>query len=98
MLSYFICEAVEKLLKAATQEIKDEKPKKSHTLHYLAKNSGLEFSEEEIEALRVLNNHYQKVRYRDMSNVHYSTKKLIEPLLKEGQSIYKWTLEKFENR
>jgi HEPN domain-containing protein len=94
---YFICQAIEKLLKAVQIESSDQIPKKTHNLMSLAKTSGLSFSEERIQILEDLFSHYNRVRYPDYQRTKYNTKIKVEPIIKQGKEIYQWILVKLKN-
>ena len=94
---YAICQAVEKILKAAQIEFKQQPPQKTHQLNTIAQNNGLDFSEEQIEFLKELSKHYRRVRYPDIHQLEYNTKLKVEPLLHEATRLYLWVLNKFKN-
>ena len=95
---YYICQAIEKLLKAAQMENLDQYPKKIHHLKTLAEQSGLSLSAEQMNSLEDLTKHYHRVRYRDIGDISYNTKAKVEPIFKQGQAIYLWILNSLENR
>lgn len=94
---YFICQAIEKLLKAVQIESFDQIPKKTHSLTSLAKTSGLSFSEGQIQMLEDLFAHFNRVRYPDYQRTKYNTKAKVEPIIKQGKEIYQWILVKLKN-
>ncbi len=87
---YLLCQALEKLLKAAQVELANEAPAKTHNLRTIANRTGLQFSTEHVQMLRSLDRDYQRVRYRDMAQALYNTKVKTEPILEQGQQLYRW--------
>ena len=71
---YLLCQAVEKILKAALIEFANQPPKKTHHLKHLASQTGLPFSTEQAQIIRALDRDYQRVRYRDMAQASYNTR------------------------
>ena len=94
---YLMCQAIEKLLKGAQVHLLKQTPKKIHHLKNLAKESGLEFSDSQLETLKVLTTHYERTRYRDLSQAHYNTKTRVQPIIKQGREIYLWILRELKN-
>lgn len=94
---YFICQAIEKVLKAAQVEFTSQVPKKTHQLESLAETTGLAFSADQKDFLEALAKDYGRVRYADYSQTLYNTKVKVEPIIKKAQEIYLWTLTKLEN-
>lgn len=72
---YHLCQAIEKALKGSQIKICKKMPKKIHSLVSLGKESGLNISKEKYDLLELLNTHYGRIRYRDLSQTHYNTKK-----------------------
>lgn len=62
---YFMCQALEKALKAAQVELKSQQPKKNHLLGDLAQASGLDIPNSQVEFLEDLTKDYNRVRYAD---------------------------------
>jgi HEPN domain-containing protein len=89
---YHMCQAIEKVLKAALTELADEHPPKTHNLVNLAIQSGLAFSSEQMESLKQLRRHYDRVRYRDIAQASYNTKAKVSPVIDAGQTLYLWIL------
>jgi HEPN domain-containing protein len=89
---YVLCQALEKLLKAAQVEFAHGMPKKVHNLPLLARSSGLTFSAEQRQALKALTRHYQRVRYRDLAQAAYNTKAKVAPIIEAGKELFQWTL------
>ncbi|PIY80239.1 MAG: hypothetical protein COY80_04045 [Candidatus Pacebacteria bacterium CG_4_10_14_0_8_um_filter_42_14] len=94
---YFLCLAIEKVLKAAQVEFTDLTPKKIHRLENLAKDSTLDFSEDQYDRLSDLSKIYSKIRYPDIAQASYNTKEKVGPLFESGKEFYLWTLEKLKN-
>lgn len=93
---YHLCQAIEKILKAAQVELKHKEPRKTHHLADLAQVSGLEFTTEQIQFLEALTKDYGRVRYSDYARILYNTRKKVEPLFKQAQKVYLWTLTRLE--
>ncbi len=94
---YFMCQAIEKLLKAAQIQIAQRSPRKVHDLVSLANKSGLSFPPDRLDILEDLSKHYKRVRYRDISQAHYNTKAKVQPIMQQGQEIYQWILNRLPN-
>jgi HEPN domain-containing protein len=94
---YFLCQAIEKLLKAVAIEKKNIAPQKIHRLENLAAKTGLPFSKKQFDVLTDLSKHYSRVRYPDISNVSYNTKTKTEPILINGKEMYVWIQNEFKN-
>lgn len=94
---YFICQSIEKLLKAIIVETTDSIPEKSHRLENLAKRiKTITFSEEQLVTLTNLSIHYSQVRYPDIAQMKFNTKRRTEPILEKGKTIYLWLQKKFK--
>ena len=87
---YLMCQAIEKVLKAALTELVEQRPPKTHHLVNLAIQSGLAFTSEQMEALKQLRRHYDRVRYRDIAQTSYNTKAKVSPIIDAGQNLYQW--------
>jgi HEPN domain-containing protein len=94
---YYLCQAIEKVLKAAQMEYLDQYPKKIHNLKTLGEQSGLSLSAEQMNSLENLTTHYNRVRYRDIGDTSYNTKAKVEPIFKQGQEMYLWILNTLDN-
>lgn len=90
---YLLCQAVEKILKAAQIELANQPPKKTHQLKSLASITGLLFNQEQTQVLRALDRDYQRVRYRDIAQTSFNTKDKTAPILEEGKALYLWIRE-----
>jgi HEPN domain-containing protein len=95
---YLLCQAVEKTLKAAQVKITQQKPQKIHDLVHLGRTSGLTLTTDHQKTLRVLWTHYKRVRYRDLAQASYNTKKKVAPIIKQGKEMYRWIIAELENR
>ncbi|MDA1061072.1 MAG: HEPN domain-containing protein [bacterium] len=95
---YFLCQAIEKLLKAAQVEFTDLTPKKIHRLENLAHDSTLEFSDDQYDILTDLSKIYSKIRYPDIAQVSYNTKDKVNSLFESGKELRQWILGKLQNR
>ena len=94
---YMLCQAIEKLLKAAQIEFTQNLPQRSHRLENLAQETTLDFSDHQYQKLTQLSKHYGKVRYPDFAQVDYNTKSKAQPIIEEAQNLYLWILHKFNN-
>jgi HEPN domain-containing protein len=90
---YLLCQAVEKILKAAQIEFAGQVPRKTHQLRGIASITSLQFSDEHTHTLRGLDRAYERVRYRDMAQASYNTRAKTEPLMEEGKKLYLWIRE-----
>lgn len=95
---YLACQAIEKLLKAVQIELSDKQPYKIHRLENLAKNSNLNFSDEQYNILTDLSKVYGTIRYPDIAQTNYNTKLKTEPIIKKAKAIYLWTLKQFKHQ
>lgn len=95
---YFICQAVEKVLKAVQVENTNQIPKKTHDLENLAIKANIKLIGEQNQALKELAQHYRRVRYPDYRRVLYSTRLKVEPILSQGKEMYQWILTRLNNR
>jgi HEPN domain-containing protein len=95
---YFICQAIEKLLKAAQIEVAGKAPQKIHRLENIAKMSGIKIPEEIYEKLTQLSKHYGRVRYPDISQVSYNTKAKASPIIENRKEAYQWILKNLPSR
>jgi HEPN domain-containing protein len=90
---YLLCQAIEKLLKAAQIEFANQAPRKTHALKNLATITGLSFSQEQIQILRALDRDYQRIRYSDIAQATYNTRAKTEPIMEHGKALYLWIFE-----
>ncbi len=95
---YFLCQAIEKLLKAAQVEYTDLTPKKIHRLENLAHDSTLEFSDDQYDILTDLSKIYSKIRYPDIAQASYNTKDKVDSLFESGKELHQWILGKLQNQ
>ena len=75
----------------------NEAAKHTHNLKSLGRKSGLNLSEEQYAVLTDLFKHFQRVRYRDISQAHYNTKAKVEPIINQAREIYLWILTELKN-
>jgi HEPN domain-containing protein len=94
---YAICQAIEKILKAAQIEFAHTRPKKVHQLKSIAQETSLAFSQAQYKTLKELSRHYSKVRYPDFARMEYNTQAKVSPIIKQGKEMYLWILAKFNN-
>lgn len=95
---YFLCQSLEKLLKAALVEFADKPPQKTHRLENIAKDSTLGFSGDQYDRLTELSKHYSRVRYPDISRTSYNTKAKVKPIMEIGEELYQWLKNQFPNQ
>lgn len=95
---YFLCQALEKLLKSAQVELTGKPPKKIHRLENIAHISGLVFSEKQYDVLTDLSKHYSRVRYPDISQISYNTKSKVESIITKGKELYLWIQNELKNQ
>lgn len=94
---YFLCQAIEKLLKAVQVELANTAPKKIHRLENLASQTPIKFSDKQIDSLTDLSKHYSRVRYSDIAQTQYNTRTKAAPIMKQGEEMYQWIKQKFVN-
>ncbi len=94
---YNLCQAIEKILKAAQIKVAHQNPRKVHDLARLAIESGLVFTPEHLATLGDLSKHYRRVRYRDIGQAHYNTKAKVQPIIQQAKEMYQWILETLQN-
>jgi HEPN domain-containing protein len=87
---YFICQAIEKILKATIIENSNTAPQKTHRLDTLATKTTLNFSDEQLILLTDLSKYYARVRYPDLSQVDFNTKTKTQPVIGKGKKVYQW--------
>lgn len=93
----FAQQTVEKILKAYIVEYKNVAPRHTHNIELLVKDASLNLNEIDDSEIAELTLAYTRVRYADMSRIHYNTKKEVESLLKIAEKIYLWVKDKLEN-
>jgi HEPN domain-containing protein len=94
---YHLCQAIEKVLKAAQVELTNELPKKIHDLESLARQTKLDFSQADWQSLKELAQHYRRVRYPDYQRALYSTKAKVQPIINQGKELYLWIFAQLKN-
>jgi HEPN domain-containing protein len=94
---YLMCQAVEKLLKAAQIGLANQTPKKNHQIKTIAALTGLPFSEEQIQVFRRLDRDYKRVRYRDIAQTSYNTKAKTKLIIEDGKAVYLWIKAQFKD-
>ncbi|NTU46431.1 HEPN domain-containing protein [Candidatus Roizmanbacteria bacterium] len=72
---FFAQQAVEKILKGYIAEYTNTVPKKTHFIEILIKDAKLELAEIDNPNVAILSSAYAWVRYSDLSNEHFKTKK-----------------------
>ena len=95
---YYLCQSLEKILKASQIEFKDSAPQKIHRLENIAIKSGIRFTKSQLNTLTELSKHYSRVRYPDISKVSYNTKSKVEPIMKKGKELYQWIYDMLKSR
>lgn len=94
---YMLCQALEKVLKAAQIEFAQEVPKKTHELERIAQQTKLEFSQEQYGTLAELGRIYRRIRYPDINQRFYNTKEKVAPIYDKLKTLYLWTKKQFTN-
>lgn len=94
---FFAQQAVEKIIKALIVEDKNIAPKKSHNIEILLKDAGLDKNEIKDTDVNKLTLAYTRVRYSDLSTVHYNTKEKAGKVLEIAQKTYLWVKKKLKN-
>jgi len=94
---YILCQALEKLLKAAQIEFAHEPPQKTHELEKIAQQAKLEFSQEQYHALKELSKIYKRIRYPDINQRFYNTKIKVQSITKQIDDLYLWIHGQFKN-
>jgi len=94
---YMLCQALEKVLKAAQIEFAQEAPKKTHELEIIARQTKLEFSQEQYDTLEELGKIYRRIRYPDINQRFYNTKEKVFPIYGKLKNLYIWTKKQFIN-
>lgn len=94
---YFLCQAIEKLLKATLIELAGRPPVKTHRLEGLARKSRLPFSEGHIHMLKDLPRHYGRVRYPDYARTFDNIRTKVAPIINQGQEVYQWIFTTLNN-
>ena len=90
-MSVYCChQALEKLLKACLVELADTLPPKSHNLDLLARQAGLDMSEEWLADLAEITRHFWRVRYPDYQQHVYTTREHVEPTYTKTQELVSW--------
>ena len=94
---FFAQQAVEKIIKALIIEDKNQVPKKTHNIEILLKDADLDKNEIKDIDVSKLTLAYTRVRYSDLSTVHYNTKEKAGKVLEIAQRTYLWVRKKLEN-
>lgn len=95
---YLLCQALEKVLKAAQIEYANSLPKKIHHLHVIALETSLEFTKEQLEKLEELSKHYNRVRYPDISQAFYNTKTKTTFIVTSAKKLYLWIYKQLKDQ
>ena len=93
---YFLCQAIEKILKADLIESSDSKPPHTHNLSSLVRKVSFKIPANNKVAIEELDKHYKRVRHPDIAQVSYNTKKKILPIFNHGKKIYLWIRNQFK--
>lgn len=93
---YLLCQSLEKLIKAS--HLTKDKPElpRIHHLGRLARNSSLKFSHSQLVFLDSRSKQYQRVRYSDLAQQDFNTKRKTRPWMKKGDIIYSWIQQKLD--
>lgn len=96
MCVYCYHQALEKILKATIIEYADRLPSKIHNLDQLARETGLKFTDQDLEDLAEITRHFWRVRYPDYQKYMYTNKESVEPTVVNSRKIYLWVLQQLE--
>lgn len=96
MCVYCYHQSLEKVLKAVIIEHTDKLPSKIHNLDQLARETGLKFSEINLEDLAEITRHFWKARYPDFQKYMYTSKESVESTVINSRKIYLWVLHQLE--
>lgn len=96
MCVYCYHQALEKILKAAIVERVGKLPSKIHNLDQLARESGLKFTDHDLEDLAEITRHFWRVRYPDFRKYAYTNKESVEPTTVISRKIYLWVSQQLE--
>ncbi len=89
----FFCHLfVEKIIKARIVKNTGENPLPIHKLRLLTKDTGIEFSKEQLKLLDKITGFNIKARYNDVKFKFYkmATKEFTEEYFKKSKGIYQW--------
>lgn len=88
---------IEKLLKAVFVSKSDEPPPFTHSLTYLAENTGLDSTPERLELLEAITDFNIRARYPDEKFAFYKkcTREFTENYLIQIEEIKEWLLRQF---
>lgn len=89
-------QAVEKILKAYIVEFRNKVPKRTHRIENLIEEAKLDPEEIQSPEIIELSKAYTRVRYPDLSNQYFSSKKSTEALFQMAKGVYIWVKNKFK--
>jgi HEPN domain-containing protein len=87
---YYLAQGLEKILKASQIEYTDESPDKTHQLEKIAEKTPHKFNEDQMNLLVTFSRDYNRVRYPDLVQADYGTKRKTQPTFKKGLELYIW--------
>ena len=93
---YFLCQSLEKLLKAILVESSEKTPQKTHRLENIAVEIDTNFDKSLLLDLEEFSKHYGRVRYPDFSQEMYSTKIKVSPMFDKGKELYECLKKKHQ--
>jgi HEPN domain-containing protein len=94
---YMLCQAIEKVLKGARIELLNAVPPKSHRLERLAVESGITFSNDQLQVLSELSKQYAVIRYPDFAQTRFDSKAKVRPIVEKAKELYLWTQRSLHN-
>ncbi len=94
-LTAWCCQqSLEKLLKAAIIKRKNQRPRKSHDLLPLLRESGLDMPEAKITEIAKISKFYFLVRYPDINRKFFATPQIAKTTLEKTKEIFLWIEKK----
>ncbi len=87
---YYLAQSLEKILKASQIEFTESTPDKTHQLEKIAKKTPFTFSEDQISLLVTLSRDYNRVRYPDVVQADYGTKRKTQTIFNKGINLFIW--------
>lgn len=94
---YYQSLAIEKVLKAhVALALPEKESPKTHNLRKLLGLANLKISAAQDDLLRDLSRAFRRVRYSDLAQKEFNTKKKTEPLFREAVRIYVWIKQQLQ--
>ena len=89
-------QALEKILKAAIVKLQSQRPRKTHDLLPLLRDSGLKAPKGYVTEIAKISKFYFLVRYPDISRKFFATPEIAEVTLEKTKEIYQWIENKLK--